>query len=115
MLFGIYRLWESGYLPGASIIVSWAGFSFGLEKSRHGLFFYRINALLTHTMTTGATLWLVFLRSRYPLGLRGKHEDVDDGYWEQLEIYLKNHSEVEFSHVICPDCAKKAISGSFIQ
>ena len=31
----------------------------------------------------------------------------DDGYWNQLEIYITTHSEVEFSHSICPDCAKK--------
>jgi hypothetical protein len=30
----------------------------------------------------------------------------DEGYWEQIEAYLKDHSEVNFSHGICPDCAK---------
>ena len=29
----------------------------------------------------------------------------DDGdYWQQLETYLSNHSEAEFSHGICPSC-----------
>ncbi len=31
----------------------------------------------------------------------------DKGYWNQIELYIKNHSEAEFSHGICPDCAKK--------
>jgi PAS domain S-box-containing protein len=31
----------------------------------------------------------------------------DQGYWQQLEAYLKDHSEAEFTHSICPDCAKK--------
>jgi PAS domain S-box-containing protein len=31
----------------------------------------------------------------------------DSGYWEQLEVYIKSRSEAEFSHGICPDCAKK--------
>lgn len=31
----------------------------------------------------------------------------DNGYWNQLESYLKLHSQVEFSHGLCPDCAKK--------
>ena len=31
----------------------------------------------------------------------------DDGYWQQIETYILDHSEVEFSHGICPDCAKK--------
>jgi len=31
----------------------------------------------------------------------------DKGYWEQIETYLRDHSEAEFTHGICPDCAKK--------
>jgi len=31
----------------------------------------------------------------------------DKGYWEQIENYIKDHSEIQFSHGICPDCAKK--------
>lgn len=31
----------------------------------------------------------------------------DQGYWSQIEQYIRKHSEAEFSHSICPDCAKK--------
>ena len=31
----------------------------------------------------------------------------DKGYWNQIETYIRDHSEVEFSHGICPECAKK--------
>jgi len=31
----------------------------------------------------------------------------DKGYWEQIEGYVRNHSEAQFSHGICPGCAKK--------
>jgi PleD family two-component response regulator len=31
----------------------------------------------------------------------------DKGYWKQIEAYVQEHSEAEFSHGICPDCAKK--------
>ena len=31
----------------------------------------------------------------------------DKGYWNQIESYIRDHSEAEFSHGICPDCAKK--------
>ncbi len=30
----------------------------------------------------------------------------DKGYWNQIESYINEHSEAEFSHGICPDCAK---------
>jgi GAF domain-containing protein len=31
----------------------------------------------------------------------------DQGSWEQIEAYITKHSGVEFSHGICPDCAKR--------
>jgi len=31
----------------------------------------------------------------------------DDGYWNQLEAYIQDHSEVVFSHGLCPECAKE--------
>ncbi len=31
----------------------------------------------------------------------------DRGYWNQIESYIRDHSEAEFSHSICPECARK--------
>lgn len=31
----------------------------------------------------------------------------DDGYWEQLEVYISERSEADFSHGMCPECTKK--------
>jgi len=31
----------------------------------------------------------------------------DNGYWNQIESYIKTHSDAEFSHGICPECAAK--------
>jgi PAS domain S-box-containing protein len=31
----------------------------------------------------------------------------DGGYWHQVEAYIKEHSEANFSHGVCPECAKK--------
>lgn len=30
----------------------------------------------------------------------------DQGYWEQIETYVRDHSDAEFSHSICPGCMK---------
>ena len=30
----------------------------------------------------------------------------DKGYWNQIEAYISDHSEADFSHSICPECAK---------
>jgi len=32
---------------------------------------------------------------------------TDEGYWQQIEVYIRDHSAAEFSHGICPECAKK--------
>jgi hypothetical protein len=37
----------------------------------------------------------------------------DKGYWNQIESYIKEHSEAEFSHSICPECAKKLYPGIY--
>ncbi|MFH1674987.1 MAG: PAS domain-containing protein [Pseudomonadota bacterium] len=31
----------------------------------------------------------------------------DKGYWNQIESYIRDHSEAEFSHSLCPECLKK--------
>ena len=31
----------------------------------------------------------------------------DKGYWNQIEVYVRDHSEAEFTHGICPDCARE--------
>jgi PAS domain-containing protein len=31
----------------------------------------------------------------------------DRGYWQQVEAYIRDHSEAEFSHGLCPECARK--------
>lgn len=37
----------------------------------------------------------------------------DKGYWNQIEVYIREHSEAEFSHGICPDCAKRLYPGYY--
>lgn len=31
----------------------------------------------------------------------------DQGYWNQIEVFVKERSHAEFSHSICPDCMKE--------
>lgn len=31
----------------------------------------------------------------------------DRGYWNQIESYIHDHSEAEFTHGLCPECARK--------
>lgn len=31
----------------------------------------------------------------------------DQGYWQQIEAFIRDHSEAEFSHSVCPECAEE--------
>lgn len=42
-----------------------------------------------------------------PICANCKNIRTDDGYWIQVESYLKSHSNLNFTHSICPGCAKK--------
>ena len=47
------------------------------------------------------------LRGLVPICSTCKKIRDDQGYWNQIESYLKAHSEAEFTHGICPDCAQR--------
>jgi response regulator RpfG family c-di-GMP phosphodiesterase len=34
----------------------------------------------------------------------------DQNYWQQVEIYIAENSEVQISHGICPDCYEKFVA-----
>jgi AmiR/NasT family two-component response regulator len=47
------------------------------------------------------------LRGLLPICASCKKIRDDQGYWTQIETYIHRHSEADFSHSICPECAKK--------
>lgn len=47
------------------------------------------------------------LQEMLPICAICKNIRDDQGYWNCVEEYISRHLEVEFSHSICPDCAKK--------
>ncbi len=53
------------------------------------------------------------LRGMLPICSSCKKIRDDKGYWEQIESYVSQHSEAEFSHGICPECAKKLYPGFY--
>jgi DNA-binding response OmpR family regulator len=46
------------------------------------------------------------LRGIVPICANCKKIRDDQGYWSQVEVYVRDHSEAEFSHGICPECMK---------
>jgi hypothetical protein len=48
------------------------------------------------------------LRGLLPICASCKQIRDDEGYWTQIEVYIRDHSEAQFSHGMCPACARKA-------
>ncbi|BBO86240.1 hypothetical protein DSCO28_68060 [Desulfosarcina ovata subsp. sediminis] len=47
------------------------------------------------------------LRGLLPICANCKKVRDDEGYWHDVAVYIRNHSEADFSHGICPECMKK--------
>lgn len=39
----------------------------------------------------------------------------DKGYWNQMEEYIRNHFDADFSHSVCPECARRLFPEIFNQ
>lgn len=47
------------------------------------------------------------LKGLLPICANCKKIRDDRGYWHQVEVYIHEHTEVDFSHGLCPGCAKQ--------
>jgi phosphoserine phosphatase RsbU/P len=47
------------------------------------------------------------LRGIVPICANCKNVRDDQGYWNKVETYFREHTEAEFSHAVCPDCMTK--------
>ena len=47
------------------------------------------------------------LKGLLPICASCKKIRDDRGYWNQIEVYVRNHSDADFSHSICPECMRK--------
>jgi len=49
------------------------------------------------------------LRGLLPICCYCKKIRDDRNYWQQVEGYISEHSEVQFSHGVCPDCYEQVV------
>lgn len=58
---------------------------------------------------------LIRLRSLLPICANCKKIRNSEGYWKEIADYLSTHMEVEFTHGLCEECAKKLYPKYFPQ
>lgn len=82
--------------------------AFGLEASREkfiSLFSQnQASLMLEKRQLEKATKEIKHLSGLLPICSQCKKIRDDAGYWQQVEVYVRDHSEANFSHSICPDC-----------
>jgi len=54
------------------------------------------------------------LRRIVPICANCKRVRTDEEYWESVEAYVAKHSNLDFSHGICPDCARMLYPDLFL-
>ena len=47
------------------------------------------------------------LEGLLPICASCKNIRNDNGYWQRVEVYIREHSKAKFSHSICPECARR--------
>ncbi|MFH1007604.1 MAG: GAF domain-containing protein [Candidatus Latescibacterota bacterium] len=60
-----------------------------------------------HTSLQKAFEEIRVLRGMIPICSNCKKIRDDAGYWHEVEVYIHNHTEADFTHGICPDCFRK--------
>jgi hypothetical protein len=67
----------------------------------------KINALEKKNVAlTNANEEVTILQGILPICSMCKKVRDDKGYWNQIESYIRDHSDADFSHSICPECAE---------
>ena len=93
LVFSYFSIWAIGIL----------GVSFAFQLSRKE---YLERSALIEQLET-ALNDVRTLKGFIPICASCKKVRDDEGYWSQIEEYVRDRSEAEFTHGICPDCMKK--------
>jgi|GEM_PF-422543 len=110
-----WKSWWAYALEGACVLGAMFGFTrfrvASLARSKAALEIQvarRTEELQARNLELSSALGKVRqLSGLLPICASCKKIRDDRGYWNQLEEYITEHSEVGFSHGICPDCIPK--------
>ncbi len=108
-----WTFWGLGVLGVFRLILSWRTASLAKHKrALEALIGERTNELRRRNGELTEALGKVRqLSGLLPICANCKKIRDDKGYWNQLEQYISDHSDVGFSHGICPDCVESMFPG----
>ena len=97
-------LHETPWFFGAGALLL-AGAGFGLHRWR--ILSLRHNEQRLQARIHEAVARIKVLSGLLPICAACKKIRDDQGYWEQIEVYIRDHSEAQFSHGLCPVCIRQ--------
>jgi two-component system, response regulator PdtaR len=83
--------------PALQTTIAMALYKYQMEQERAQLL-HQLQEALANIKT---------LRGLLPICATCKKIRDDQGYWSQVELYIGQHSDAEFTHGICPECIQK--------
>jgi len=69
-----------------------------------------LNSSMTYEKLKQALADAKVLRGLIPICACCKKIKDDKGYWNSVEVYIRNHSEAEFTHGYCPECTVRMLA-----
>ena len=94
-----YEEYEVDELISTLIVFSFGMMWFSLRRWRETM---KYNKELQHALST-----LRKLEGILPICMHCKEIRDEHGSWNQIETYISEHSEAQFSHSVCDKCLKK--------
>jgi hypothetical protein len=95
-------MWKVVFNRALGLFAIWVTAVLGLERKKSET--QREQAIREREKALAETR---VLRGLLPICSSCKKIRDDQGYWIQMEGYIRDHSEAEFSHGLCPECVAK--------
>jgi len=76
---------------------------------------YAIERQKLLTQIEHSTKEIKTLRGFLPICAGCKKIRDDQGYWTQIETYISQHTDAEFSHGLCPECALRLYGHTIVK
>ncbi len=85
-------------------------FSIHVQKTFNKLLLYAENERKARHELQCSLNEIKTLKGLIPICCSCKKIRDDNGFWQQVEKYIKDHSEAEFTHSYCPTCLEKFLN-----
>jgi K+-sensing histidine kinase KdpD len=95
-----YAVWNTVIRLLAFLVIGWS-----VARVRQGL----VRERETAEALRQAISELKVLETFLPICAQCKKIRNKEGVWQDLEIYIGQHSNTQFSHGYCPECARRAL------